>query len=146
MKTKYEYKDGITTTTILYKGKKFIGEAKCHPDDKDLESSWTGSYISENRAIIKLFSHIRDNELRPHLEALQQLYYSMSRSKYYDPESYEAKMLQRAIYRTRKSLQETKISITRLKEDLRDYIQTKEQWYTLIRKRRAGQDKITSSK
>lgn len=145
-KNNWDNETGIATTTIIYNNKKFIGQAKCHPEDKDMQSSWTGTAISEFRASILVLQHIRDNELRPQLKCLKQLYYSMNRSKHFNPKSYEAKMLMHSIKNAEIALEEIKKTIAITKNELNHYLNTKELWYQQIRKRRAGQDKTTLSK
>lgn len=56
MRTNYFYnKDTFESTfeIITNKGKKFIGKAKTHPDDRDYGNQFTGIYIAEGRARIK---------------------------------------------------------------------------------------------
>ena len=138
--------DGLASTIIKYNNKEFIGIALCHPDDEDFKSSWTGTAISEFRAYIAYLKHVRDNELRPHLKCLCQLYYSMNRSKKFNPRGYEAKTLYRAIKRTEKDLKAVQQEIENIKNDLKNYIDNKEELFIKIRARRkAGQDKTTSN-
>ena len=93
----WDEEQGIASCTLHYNNQEFIGMAICHPDDRDMQSKLTGQNIAEFRALIQAWRYKRDCELRPQLKALNQLYYSMNRSKYFDPTSYEAKMLYRQI-------------------------------------------------
>ena len=71
----------------------FTGVAYCHPDDLDFASERTGLFIAESRAIIKVLIFQRDHEIKPALATLNHLYSNMRTSKYYNPKSYEAKMI-----------------------------------------------------
>lgn len=86
-----------TASCILSDGEKiFTGFANCHPEDNDMCSEKTGCEIALRRAKINALKDYR-NEVKVRLSALNQLYYSMNRSKYFNKKSYENKMLQRQI-------------------------------------------------
>ena len=51
------------TCIIKDKNCTFTGEARCHPEDVEFLSTITGGYIAEGRAYIKLYQHIKNNEL-----------------------------------------------------------------------------------
>jgi hypothetical protein len=114
----------------------FVGKAQCHKDDADFASEKTGQTIAQFRATIKYFQHIKNNELKPKLNALKQLYYSMNRSKHFNPKSYEAKMLFRQIRLKEEDLEFCKNAIQKTKRYIKEYIDQKEQNYQLIRKKR----------
>ena len=124
---------GTAFTTIFYKNYTFTGEACCHPDDKDMMSKLTGQTIAEYRATIKYLRFIRDCELQPQLKALKQLYYSMNHSKYFNPKSYEAKMLYRQINILQEDLKENKYLIDFTKKELEVYLKTKERDHQQLR-------------
>jgi len=117
----------------FYKNYEFTGVANCHPDDQDMMSKLTGQVIAEMRATIKYLSFVRDCELRPQLKSLYQLYYSMNHSKYFDPKSYEAKMLYKQINILKEDLANTKIEINNIRKSLREYINQKEKDHKKIR-------------
>ena len=50
----YIKSSGTTTCTISDGQNTFIGTAKCHPDDRDCMSEYTGCEIAEKRAKIKI--------------------------------------------------------------------------------------------
>lgn len=75
----------------------FWGIAQCHPDDRDIINQNIGLEIADIRARLNAIRHIRDNEVKPALKILLHLQYSMKNSKYYNPKSYEARMLNRQI-------------------------------------------------
>lgn len=126
---------GTATVNIFYNDKIFTGVAQCHADDMDFCSSKTGFYIAESRAAIALYQYRRD-ELKQQLAALNQLYYTMNKSTHFNPKSYEATMLWRQINFVKADLANIKIMITRLKEDLREYLRLKEELRTKLRKNR----------
>ena len=100
-------------------------------------SEHTGQFIAEMRASIKVLTHIRDNELRPQLKALYQLYYSMKHSKQFNSKSYESIMLYKHIHSLENDLDTTRKKLAELKQGLKDYIDGKEKLYQRIRKKRA---------
>lgn len=140
----YEWDETIggAYCTIYYKNAEFRGVAICHENDEDMKSKLTGQIIAEMRATILLLQHIRDNEIKPQLQALKQFYYSINRSKHYNKKSYENKMLYRQIKKLEKDLQDIKLELSLTREDLDRYIKEKESIYQIIRKRRAKAENI----
>ena len=84
---------GLACCIATNGNKVFTGIAKCHPDDSDMCSEKTGSEIACRRANIDALRSYRD-ELKIALKALNQLYYSMNKSKKFNEKSYENRMLQ----------------------------------------------------
>lgn len=125
--------NGTAFCTIYYNKYSFMGEAQCHPDDRDMMSKLTGQTMAEMRATIKYLRFIRDCELQPQLKALKQLYYSMNYSKYFNPKSYEAKMLYRQINMLKEDLTNINIEISNIKKSLKEYIERKEKDHQKIR-------------
>lgn len=74
------------------KGRVFCGTATCHEDDKDMMSRRTGEEIAFRRARMESMRAVRA-DLQTELRALNQLYYSMNRSKFFNAKSYENIML-----------------------------------------------------
>lgn len=124
---------GTATCTLFYKNYEFTGVANCHPDDQDMMSKLTGQTIAEYRATLQYLRFIRDCELQPQLKALKQLYYSMKHSKYFNPKSYEAKMLYRQINILKDDLKENKYLIDFTKKELEAYLTTKERDHKQLR-------------
>ena len=58
----YDEKDGDSMVVIQHLGKKFIGEASVHPDDKEIASSYAGCEYAELRAKIKALKYERKIE------------------------------------------------------------------------------------
>ena len=125
--------NGTAFCTIYYNKYSFMGEAQCHPHDRDMISKLTGQTIAEMRATIKYLRFIRDCELQPQLKALKQLYYSINHSKYFDPKSYEATMLYRQINHLTEDLKENKYLIDLTKSQLEAYLITKERDHQRLR-------------
>lgn len=70
------------------------------------------------------------------MELLNQLYYSMNRSKYFNPKSYENKMLQRQIRQKQDDISYVNDSIKNAKDELNYIIKEKDKFYQSIRKHR----------
>lgn len=121
------------TTCILHDGT--IGIAKCHPDDIDMANARTGQEIAYRRAEINAYKKYRDN-IKIRLSVLNQLYYSMNQSKHFNPKSYENKMLQRQIHFLQDDLDTVNNILVTLQENLREYLQKKDEFYKQIRKNR----------
>ena len=132
-KSNYSYTDGFATYVIKYNNQKFKGEAVCHPEDKDFESSRVGLTIAESRANIQVLRHIRENELKPQLKALNHLYANMKTSTYYNPASYEAKMVRSQIRAIEKELAIINNEINDERRFIKDYIDGKDKMYKRLR-------------
>lgn len=137
----YDKETGCSTCVIETKYGKFSGTACCHPDDMDMASEKVGCEIAYSRAAIDSLKYERDNVIKPSLKALKQLYYSMNRSKRFNPKSYEYKMLKRQIECWEFDLAVIGDMIDTERIWIRDYINTKEALYQNIRaNRNSGQN------
>ena len=137
----YNKETGCSTCIIETKYGKFSGTACCHPDDMDMASEKVGCEIAYSRAAIDSLKYERDNVIKPSLKALKQLYYSMNRSKKFNPKSYEYKMLKRQIECWEFDLAVINDMINTERTWIRDYINTKEALYQNIRaNRNSGQN------
>ena len=126
--------EGIATC-ILYDGDNaFIGIAQCHDDDKDFKNENTGMIIAETRARIKVLQHIKNNELKPELAGLKQLYYSINKSKLYNKKSYEAKMLWRQMKHRERDINIIKDLIDEERTYLNRFIADKDEFYKAVQK------------
>lgn len=134
----YDTETGVTTCFITDKqGRVYTGWAMCHPDDKDMMAEYTGKSIAEARATINMLRSIRDNDIAPQAKALRMLQTNMKQSKNYNPKSYEAKMLRRALNQREAELEEIKLWIKQERDDLRMFITEKEKAYQSVRRHRA---------
>ena len=125
-----------TASCILGSNEKiYTGFAQCHQDDADMKGEKTGCEIAFRRAKIHALRGYRD-ELKIKLSALNQLFYTMNKSKHFNPKSYENKMLQRQIRMTNFDLDTAKEMIATEEQNLREYIQKKDEFYNHTRARR----------
>ena len=129
----YDYTNGNSIYIIEYNGYRFVGEAICHPDDLDFESERVGLTLAESRANIKVLRHMRDCEVKPQLKILNHLYSNMKTSKYYNPNSYEAKMLRSQIRAIENELTTIKNGIADEQKFIKDYIEGKDKLYKKLR-------------
>lgn len=127
---------GEATCILHYKNLTFVGKAHCHPDDKDMQSKITGQTIAEWRAMRSYLRHLRDNELKPQLKSLKQLYYAMNRSQQFNEKSYEAKMLFGHIENLELDLEIVNQELALLVKNTKDYIDSKEKVFQSLRKMR----------
>lgn len=129
-------KETGTAICILTDGEReFFGEAICHDDDLDMMNEKTGCEIAFRRAKIKAFKE-KKRDLKLQLAALNQAYYSMNRSKNFNPKSYENRMLRRQIHLINSDLATFKEMITTEEQNLRTYITEKDKFYKHIRHNR----------
>lgn len=108
---------GKAVYTIAYKNISATGTAQCAPEDKDIQNERIGLQLAEMRAQRKYYARVREEELKPGLRALKQLYYSMKHSAQFDPKSYEAKRLFRQIRFYEEDLNFIKTEILILKKE-----------------------------
>ena len=131
----WDEETGISSCIVSDGEKVYTGFAQCHPDDEDMKGQKTGCEIAFRRARINALRGYRD-ELKIQLKALNQLYYSMNKSKKFNKKSYENKMLQRQIRMINFDLATTKEMIATEQENLRTYIKEKDEFYKKTRMRR----------
>lgn len=131
----FNYKAGISTCDIEYKGHHFIGKAVCHTDDLDFESERTGLCIAEARAQIKVMKFKRNFELKPKIAAITHLLNTMERSTKYNENSYESKMIRRQLHTLKKQLTTINNDIDEEEKYLNEYITQKEKLYQKLRGR-----------
>lgn len=133
----YEWDEetGVATCILIKNNIPYVGCATCSPNDEDMKSQKTGFHIAELRAQIKYLQQIK-YDLRVRLSALNQLYYSMNRSKRFNEKSYENKMLSRQIHLTKEDLNLIYDLINEYKEEVKTYINDKDEFYKTIRRNR----------
>lgn len=135
--------DNTVECTIKYGNFIARGVAKCHPTDVDMRNNNTGCEIAMRRASIQLYRYHRDI-LKSQLQALNQLYYSMNRSKHFNAKSYENVMLQRQINIIKTDLDTIKEMIIDEQQKLNEYLTEKEKFYQKIRANRDKRNKAKS--
>ena len=131
----YDKDSGISTYLIEYEGQYFTGIAHCAPEDADMQNEKTGINIAQRRAIIKLFQY-RRNELKHKLAALNQLYYSVNKSKKYDLHGYMENMLEHQRQQVQEELNLMKDALKNEQQDLQQYLKNKDEFYKRIRANR----------
>lgn len=127
---------GVSTCIIMHNGKTHIGIAKCRPEDRDMMGEKTGCTIAEMRAELDYLRSIRDDEIKPKLEAYKTLYYSINQSNRFNPNSYETHMLLHKIEQTAADLDLVKSMIKNSQEDLHTYMKQKAETWKKIRRHR----------
>lgn len=140
-KFEYDKETGLSVCTLTIDGKLFTGIAQCHPEDMDMESEKVGCEIAYHRAIIEALRHRRDNEIKPSIKALKQLYYSTKHSKKFDKYSYETRMLWGQIHNWQCDLITVNQMIDTERKFISSYIHTKEELYRNIRMNRPNGQK-----
>ena len=131
----YDKNSGVSTYIIEYEGQYFTGIAHCAPEDADMQNEKTGINIAQRRAIIKLFQY-RRNELKHKLAALNQLYYSVNKSKKYDSHGYMENMLEHQRQQIQDELNLMKNALKDEQQDLQQYLKNKDEFYKRIRANR----------
>ena len=132
----FDENEGISYCAIGTKADDvFVGTAKCHPDDIDMESEKTGCEIAFKRAKIKLYQAYK-NEIEIKIKAIHDLYYSLNQSKSFNENSYESKMIQRQLRLLQFDLTTAKEIIATERKFLKEYIDSKENFYKRIRANR----------
>ena len=131
----YDKDSGVSTYIIEYEGQYFTGIAHCAPEDADMQNEKTGINIAQRRAIIKLFQY-RRNELKHKLAALNQLYYSVNKSKKYDSHGYMENMLEHQRQQIQDELNLMKDALKDEQQDLQQYLKNKDEFYKRIRTNR----------
>lgn len=129
----YFNENGLSVFNIYYKDKKFTGQAQCAKEDEDMKSERTGLTIAEAKAAIKLLIFIRDYEIKPQLNILNHLYGNMTTSKYFNSNSYEARMIRSQIRAIEKELATINNDLADERKFLKDYIEGKEKMYQKLR-------------
>lgn len=117
----------------------FIGTAKCHPDDWDYMSEFTGCEIAERRCKIKILQHIKNNQIIPQIQAYEHLISTMLNSKQLNPQSYEFKRIKTEYDNLLKQYTAIKNKIKYSQSKLREYIANKESVNKFIRLRKAAE-------
>lgn len=124
------------TCVIKDKNCTFVGEAQCHPDDAEFASAITGGYIAEGRAYIKLYQHIKNNELYPQIKILEHTLNIVKSNKNYNPKDIGTIRLKQELARKKSELEQIKLAIKNEENNLRDYIADKDKLHKLLGKRK----------
>lgn len=136
----WDEESGVASCILSDGEKIYTGFAQCHPDDNDMKGEKTGCEIAFKRARIHALRGYRD-ELKIKLSTLKQLYYTMNRSKHFNPKSYENRMLQRQLRMINFDLDTVKEILATEEQNLREYLKNKDDFYVKTRIRREGRIK-----
>lgn len=132
----WDEESGVAMCTLFDGNRTYTGIAVCAPEDFDMKNEHTGCQIAEWRAELEYLIHIRDNELKPEIKILKQLYNSMKQSTHFDEYSYENLSLQRLLRKKEFDLVVIKDMIADQKQMLKDYLEEKGKFYKKIRANR----------
>ena len=142
----YNEHRGTTTCTISDGQNTFIGTAKCHPDDRDCMSEYTGCEIAERRCKIKILQHIKNNQIIPQIQAYEHLISTMLNSKQLNPQSYEFKRIKAEYDNLLVQYSNIKEKIKYSKNELKEYLINKEKVNKFIRLKKAKEKVIINVK
>ncbi len=122
------------------KGRVFVGESTCHPEDYDMASERTGCELAYRRAKLEYLRTVRDADIKPALAALQHLYACMVHSTHFEVNSYEARTIRKHIRQTEFDLTTIKEMIAYEYQGITAYIKGKDKLYQRIRSKENGQN------
>ena len=139
MRENFEQINDTVVCTLVQKGKKYVGVARCHPLDKDMQSTLIGETISHSRACGVLLRE-RLAESKQKLKILEDFLKSLADSKGYKNEfnSYTARKLRREIYETKKIITNLTNAIQTHEENTQRYIDNKQEFQDKVREKRKG--------
>lgn len=130
------------TTTCERKVRNYIyrGVAKCHPHDYDFETRLVGEHYAYTRSVIQELAAIRD-ELCHSLKTLRHLYNILEQNPRVDINSVECYIIRRQLKIYESDLKETRALLKETRQDLRDMMAAKDDFYRRARKLRKERDK-----
>lgn len=131
----WDEETGVMLCEIEYRGNTFKGIAVCHEDDADFKSELVGSDLAYERAYIKLFKYLKKSE-KARLDVLLNVYNSMAQSYRFNPDSFEAKMLKKSIYRTEQVIKGLGDTIKEMNTSVRDQIKKYDDFFNKVRLKR----------
>lgn len=125
----YDETTGITTCEIRKKyGKRYVGTATCHEDDKSYQNEHTGRNIAEKRAfLVELTELIKT--LDAEIKIITNLYKEISCGKAFNADSYEAKKMRTKIEEMMQDKNDAIMIREKCKEELKNYINEKNKIY-----------------
>ena len=132
---RYGFEDGKATYVYRYKHNEFLGEAICHEDDKDFESSMVGLELAENRAYLQ-YLKVRRDELLVRYETLKGFYNLISADRNFDVTSSYATKMRNEIAYAYAELQDCRNGVRAIPKMLDERIKGREDLYQKLRKKR----------
>ena len=136
-KTIYSWDEdtGVATCSIFYQDKEYKGQAICHQEDKDFQSRLIGSDLAYLRACIKLLQGIKQSK-RDELKGVKSVYYSLTPSPRFNPNSFETHMIKQRIEELEEDIEVSKSLIQNLQTQIKKSIDTSDEFYKSVRKDR----------
>ena len=113
----YNEETGISTVIMQHLGKKFVGQAKIHPDDKENQSRFAGCEYAEIRAMIKALKNERKIAKNKADMAIDFIKACEGYAKF-DKDSDAAKVMYRQLNRRIKKVNDITDEINKLLDDL----------------------------
>lgn len=117
IKSSYDPDTGHSYVIMQHLGKKFVGEARLHPDDKENASSYAGCEYAEIRATIKALKYER-TILKNKADQALDFIKSCKGYANYDNDSETAKVINRQAYQRVKRVNEITDQINSLMNEL----------------------------
>lgn len=131
----WDEETGSALCIIPDKENAYYGSAVCSPEDKDMMSEKTGCEIAFRRASLTALKSKR-KQLMIELKGLKRFYYTINKSKYFNPESYEVRRLEFHMAMIQADIDATKELIEQQRQALVDYLGAKADFYKRIRRNR----------
>lgn len=137
MHYKYDWDEetGIATCTITKGNISYTGTAICHENDKDMKNEKTGCTIATIRAEIACYVAER-NALAAQSQVLSELILSNKAHKKFNKKDRVFRTIVKKDKDIASKLEQTRIRISILRNDLHELIQKKEALYQKIRSNR----------
>lgn len=126
---------GKATCILTVNNKKYIGEANCHFEDKDMQSERTGYEIALRKAEILLLKDVK-KEMKMKYDAINHLYSTIKLSPKFNPLSFEGKAILRELTNSFCDLTTITEILDERNYSLKDYINKKDTFYKKIRRGR----------
>lgn len=124
----------------------FYGNACCHYDDRDMQSQRTGEQIAYHRALINMLKYEKRCILMPQIKVLEHLQSILnSKKKCAESDLYAAITLKRQLTNLKFELQIVRDNIEGEREQLREYINKKEEMYQRIRAKQSKNQDIKNN-
>lgn len=133
----FYWNDKTGTATCILKTRRgtYCGIAECSVVDTDMKSEKTGQEIALRKATIEALKDVI-KEYRLKLKTLNQFYYTVNKSKYFNDQDYVPRRLVLLISKIEKDIENLKAQIEYEKNSLKEYTESKDEFYKKIRKNR----------
>lgn len=117
IKSSYDPDTGFSYVIMQHLGKKFVGEARLHPDDKENASQYAGCEYAEIRATIKALKYERNLAKIKTDEALD-FVKACENYAHFDKDSESAKLMYRQLNKRIKKVNDLTDQINELLKEL----------------------------